>query len=385
MTTMVAAAAQAISVRMLLSFTILMKEIYAAPYERNRTGAFISVKATAGRSHPARRRGKRVKRDERSWRAVRSAAMPLALVLAATAARANDSTAQLAAGGLVLTRSDAIEMQSEDLYISREAVRVRYRFLNSSGRDTTVRVAFPMPDIGGPDFFMRDVSIPLDAPANILGFTTLVEGKPVKMEVEQKAMVGDADRSAWLIANHVPLAVHLHAADAAIDRLPAEKRAEAARLGLIDGEGQPLWVLRTTYHWLQAFPAGKPVTIEHRYTPSVGGTVMTGIGQDWDTDTAQSYCVEPPILRSLARSTTGGEGPRYAENWVDYILVTGGNWKKPIGEFRLVVDKGTPSTLVSFCGEGVTKTGATTFEMRKRNWRPERDLSILFLSPYDAR
>ncbi|MCC2976406.1 DUF4424 domain-containing protein [Sphingomonas sp. PL-96] len=308
----------------------------------------------------------------------------LALALAAIPADANDSTAQLAAGGLVLTRNDTIEMQSEDLYISREAVRVRYRFLNSSGRDATVRVAFPMPDIGGPDFFVGDVSIPVDAPANILGFTTLVDGKPVKMEVEQKAMVGDVDRSAWLIANHVPLAVHLDAADAAIARLPADKRAEAARLGLIDAAGEPLWVLRTTYHWLQTFPAGRPVTIEHRYTPSVGGTVMTGIGQDWDTDTARSYCVEQPILRSVARSAKGGDGPRYAENWVDYILVTGSNWKKPIGDFRLVVDKGAPTTLVSFCGKGVTKTGATTFEMRKRNWRPEQDLSILFLTPYDA-
>jgi hypothetical protein len=310
-------------------------------------------------------------------------ALLLVASLAAGPVQANDSTAQLAAGGLVLTRSDAIEMQSEDLYISREAVRVRYRFVNTSGRDTTVRVAFPMPDIGGPGFFGSDVSVPVDAPANILGFTTLVDGRPVHTELEQKAMVGSADRTAWLTANRIPLALHLDATDAAIARLSGAKRVEAARLGLIDEDGQPVWVLRTTYHWLQPFAAGKPVTIEHRYTPSVGGTVMTGIGQPWDTDTARTYCVEPAIQRTLARSAKG-EGARYSENWIDYILVTGGNWKKPIGEFWLVVDKGSPSTLVSFCGEGVTKTGPTLFEMRKRNWRPEKDLSILFLTPYDA-
>ena len=66
------------------------------------------------------------------------------------------------------------------------------------------------------------------------------------------------------------------------------------------------------------------------------------------------------------------------------MLVTGGNWKKPIGDFRLVVDKGDPKTLVSFCGDGVKKTGPTRFEMRKTNWRPERDLSILFLEPFGA-
>src|SRR4051812_3903163 len=94
---------------------------------------------------------------------------------ASSPAWANDTSAELAAGGLVLTRSDSIEMRSEDLYISEKAVRVRYVFANTSGKDVTVRVAFPMPDIGGPGFFQSDVSIPIDdAPANVLGFSTKV-------------------------------------------------------------------------------------------------------------------------------------------------------------------------------------------------------------------
>ena len=73
---------------------------------------------------------------------------------------ANDSTAELAAGGLVLTRTDAIVMKSEDLYISADEVRVRYVFLNTSGKDVTTRVAFPMPDIGGPAFYYHETHIP---------------------------------------------------------------------------------------------------------------------------------------------------------------------------------------------------------------------------------
>lgn len=305
-------------------------------------------------------------------------------LLAAGSTRANDSSAQLAAGGLVLTKSDTIEMQSEDLYISRNEVRVRYRFLNSSRADTSIRVAFPMPDIGGEGFFESDVSIPVDAPANILGFVTLVDGKPVRTILEQKAMVGNTDHSAWLAANHIPIAMHMGGADTAIAGLPASKRSEARRLGLINEDSEPLWVLRTAYHWLQEFPAGKPVMIEHRYKPSVGGTVMTGIGQPWENDTVKAYCVEPSIQATLRRSSKADSGPRYSEQWIDYILVTGGNWKKPIGDFRLVVDKGTPRTLVSFCGEGVRKIGPTTFEMHKRDWRPQQDLSILFLEPFGA-
>ncbi len=71
----------------------------------------------------------------------------LAAMAAAPAARANDTSAELTTGGLVLTRHPDIEMRSEDLYISAKQVRVHYRFANTSNRDLTILVAFPMPDV----------------------------------------------------------------------------------------------------------------------------------------------------------------------------------------------------------------------------------------------
>ena len=46
----------------------------------------------------------------------------------------------------------------------------------------------------------------------------------------------------------------------------------------------------------------------------------------------------------------------------------------------MVVDKGSSRNLVSFCGEGVRKTGPTTFEVRRRNYTPTRDLSVLIVT-----
>jgi hypothetical protein len=310
----------------------------------------------------------------------RKSALVIAALLACSSASANDSTAELAAGGLVLTTSEAIEMRSEDLYVSRSAVRVRYQFLNSSGRDTRVRVAFPMPPVGGAGFFDGDVAIPVDGSDNFLGFSTLVDGKSVRMEIEHKAMVGTADRTAWLRANAVPLRPHAAEAETALARLSPAQRSEAARLGLVDDGGRPGWTLHTTYHWLQHFPAGKPVIIEHRYRPSVGGTVGTLIGSDSSDPNIARYCVDPPILATARTAAARQRG--FTEQWVHYILVTGGNWKKPIGDFRLVVDKERAQDMVSFCGEGVRKIAPTRFEMRKTNWRPDRDLAILFLTPH---
>ena len=317
-------------------------------------------------------------------------ALAAPLAAAGSPAWANDTSAELAAGGLVLTKSDTIEMRSEDLYISEKAVRVRYVFANTSPKDVTVRVAFPMPDIGGPGFFQSDVSIPIDdAPANILGFTTKVDGKLVKAEVEQKAIATDGvDRTAWLVANHIPLAVHVAGADEAMAALPKAKRDEAVRLGLYDGEGDegPQWVLKTTYHWLQTFPAGRTITVEHAYTPSVGATVATDVGTEYGKEQAAKYCVDKTLVDTVTRAANAdkdGNAP-WVDRWIDYVLVTGGNWKKPIGDFRLVVDKGSPKNLVSFCGSGVKKISPTQFEMRRTNWRPEKDLSILLLISHDA-
>ncbi|MGE8103017.1 DUF4424 family protein [Allorhizobium sp. NPDC080224] len=61
------------------------------------------------------------------------------------------------------------------------------------------------------------------------------------------------------------------------------------------------------------------------------------------------------------------------------ILTTGNNWYGPIGDFRLTVDKLNPESIVSFCGQGVKKTGPTTFEMRAKDFYPERDLNILLV------
>ena len=102
------------------------------------------------------------------------AAAGLMLAIAAPAG-ANDSSAELAAGGLVLTHNAAIEMKAEDLYISAKQVRVHYRFANTSAKDVTVTVAFPMPDITTEGY--DDVlAIPTQNPTNFLDFHTPVDG-----------------------------------------------------------------------------------------------------------------------------------------------------------------------------------------------------------------
>jgi hypothetical protein len=331
--------------------------------------------------------------------APRLAAAVLASVLAAASqARANDSTAELAAGGLVMTRTAAIAMRSEDLRISAAEVDVRYRFANTTRRDVTVTVAFPMPDVTT-EGFDDMTAVPTEDPVNIMGFETRVDGAPVRAEAEQKAVKNGVDHTAYLRGLGVPLAPHLDATNRALARLPRADQDALVRKGLAvvddydSGHGmehhlEATWTLKTTFFWRQTFPAGRELVVEHRYKPSVGESAGTTWGAAWwakdpaYAERRRHYCVDDDFIASAARAIPAGDtSPNLTEQRIEYILTTGANWKAPIGDFRMVIDKGDPANLVSFCGEGVRKTGPTTFEVRHHDYTPTRDVSVLILKP----
>lgn len=331
---------------------------------------------------------------------MKRAAATVLLVLAATAARANDSTAELGAGGLVLSRSDVIEMAREDLFLSREAVRVDYVFRNRSGADVSSIVAFPMPDIEGNPYL--NVSIPYEAADDFLGFEVSVDGSAVAPALEQRAFAVGLDVTQDLRARAIPLFPHGDAAQAALAALPDDVVADWLARGIViveeydDGSGPkrvitPFWRLSSTYWWRMTFPAGRDVAVAHRYTPSVGSSAGIGffsdgrIGGGSHAEYEDRYCMdesfEKAVLKAAKASPDGY--PRLFETRLSYILKTGGNWASgTIGDFRLTVDKGDPKNLVSFCGDGVKKTGPTTFEMRATDFYPDRDVEILILEPF---
>jgi len=314
-----------------------------------------------------------------------------AAALLAMPALANDTTAETAAGGLVLTRNAAIDMVSEDLFVSADKVRVAYVFRNRTPRDVTVTVAFPMPDRDLLPTYFQDTAVPS-------GFRTLVDGRPVAMRVERKALVNGRDVTAILAALKVPLAGDGIAA--ALDALPRaeQDRLLAAKLAepdeSDDGRGMkrhlaPAWTLRETWYWEQAFPAGRDLPVEHSYAPGTGGSVGTMLASKASRAEPEGrriiadYCVDSAFLAAIDRraAATHAEFAVLPEKRIHYILTTGGNWAAPIGRFRLVVDKGAADNLVSFCGDGIRKISPTQFEMMKTNWRPERDLKILIVEP----
>src|SRR5437868_4296156 len=135
----------------------------------------------------------------------KSLIIPLFFLIAAAsrAARANDSAAELSVGGLTFTRSAEISMESEDLMISPDLVTVRYMFRNTAANPVNITVAFPLPDIELAD--VETYAIPTNDTVNFVGFETKVDGKPVKLTINQRAVLGTKDVSATLRGLGVPL------------------------------------------------------------------------------------------------------------------------------------------------------------------------------------
>jgi hypothetical protein len=310
------------------------------------------------------------------------------------AAHANDSTAELRAGGLHLIRSDVIDMVSEDLFLSTREVRVKYVYRNTSSADVTTRVAFPLPDIGW-EFGEAPVDLPNRSSPNFVDFRTSVDGKDVPLDIEMRAVLESGiDVTDRVKAAGLPfLVTNFEAWDAAQTSFPLALAKQLRDEGVIwldlDPDTgaisylRPAWTLKTTFHRMQTFPAGRDVVVEHVYKPVVGGSVGASYIYADEGERAAikaDYCIDDAFdaaLDRMKRST--GDDQMITERTLGYVLTTGANWAKPIGTFRLTIEKDSPEQLLTVCADGIKKTGPTSFELLRKDFSPEQDIAMMML------
>ncbi|HTO32911.1 MAG TPA: DUF4424 domain-containing protein [Pararhizobium sp.] len=320
----------------------------------------------------------------------------LAIALLPSAALANDTMADLKTGGLTYVQTLDVEMVKEDLFISRDEVRVDYVFRNTTDKPVSGIVAFPMPDITGgmnENIAMDDMQAD-----NFLGFSVTQDGEPVNVELEQRAIANSLDVTDALQEQDVPLLPFADATAEALADLDDDVATDFKERGMLfndvydDGDGMkehrtPIWTLRSAYWWKATFPPGRDIHVSHRYKPSVGGTVAVTFldegkpqGERFE-DYKARYCIDDAFVKATQKLPPPSDDGQtlYTEAWISYILTTGNNWGGPIKSFTLTVDKGDPRNLISFCSTGVKKTGPTTFRMMAEDFSPQKDLEILIL------
>jgi hypothetical protein len=343
-------------------------------------------------------------------------ALAAALLLAGPAA-ANDSAAELAAGGLELVKTEAITMQREDLVLSPSEVRVRYEMRNDTGRPVTLRVAFPMPEVPhmtpggmttGPDDDDGPHNIALRQPTdpNFLDFRVRSNGQDIEPEVEIRATLPDGrDIAAELRKiGGLPLVLRPGVFVEGDTPLPAETVTRLQALGAyekLDGKTWRLpWTTRITFHWMQTFAPGVTV-VAHSYRPVIGARFIVvpkddgAIEASGRGDPMRDFCIDEPTekaIRALAaekRRAQPDDG-MLSGYTLAYILQTARNWRGAIGTFHLTLTGG-PGTggpggrgetrMMSLCTNlPLVHTGPQRFEATVRDYVPKEDLRILFIS-----
>ena len=307
-------------------------------------------------------------------------------------AQANDSVAGMALGGLEFMRTDAIEMVSEELHIRPDQVQVRYVFRNVTEKPVETLVAFPLPAVGYPDDFDY-VPIPIEDDANYVGFSTRVNGDPITLQMEQRALLMGLDRTERLRSLGVPLIPFDIDAPRRIAALSDGVRATLLREMLISPQYEPRWMLQTVFYRTQVFPAQANVVVEHIYQPVAGGSVLAPVGNwglpwnsgdpdnEWIDDARERYCVDEATETAMDRQRAGGSDwpeHQFASSDVEYVLTTGANWRGPIGRFRLVVESPGPADFVFVCFDGAERVANNRIEADIEQFWPWHDLTVLF-------
>ena len=299
----------------------------------------------------------------------------------------NDSSATLGTGGIVLTPTTDIALDSEDLYISPTEIRVRYRFRNLTNTDVPLRIAFPLPDIDLAELSEVPVERPGSDEINFVDFKVTADGRAITPELDARALLKDEDVTDYLAAKGVKLSFFVDGFYDSLKALDAAGRRDMTARGLAVYDDYdnvyPQWTLRTAFHWPQTFPANATVVIEHRYKPVVGQFFVSKYSLEGDE--LARFCVDRGTAVAIDKrikqhsTTAETEGLLVARN-VDYILKTANNWRGPIGRFTLTLDKGGADRLLSLCFDGnLKKTGPTTFTAELTNYVPNADLSLLIL------
>ena len=304
-----------------------------------------------------------------------------ALLFTASVALANGVVTQRKAGGLVFTKTDTISIASEDLYISRDEIRVSYIYQSKAPKAQNVTISFPMPEVpldDGPDTedaFMND-KIP-DA-RNYMNFKVTVDRKPLEARMVERALFGKKDVTARLKKDGVPLLLTGKDRQEMLAKVPDAVKAALVKEELMsksDNNGFYMtnWSYQVLFEWEQAFKPG-PTKVDISYRPINGDSA--DFGDYLDTgEGVKKYCADP-AFRAALKKRRGSMEPV----WIGYVVKTAKYWSGPIGKFRLVVDKGKPNGLVAFCPANSKKISDTQFEWTATNFVPQKDIDVVIFS-----
>ena len=303
------------------------------------------------------------------------------LLLLTGAAHANDSMGTVSTSGIKYLKNPHIDMQSEDLHISEKQIRVHYKFKNTTAKDITETVLFPLPIV--PAATVSDFA---DTKGLVDSFRIYADGKPVRPQAHVRAYFERrngslVDVTADLKKCGLSDQELMHPWTQKQDGEKIDSKIRACRSAKVQSmlpkqpDELPDWSAQIVYSWKQTFKAGSVTEIKHQYTPLVGGSFLPSLKAKDSKAFIDEYCMDENFLKNF-KNVKGGSK---VYHHLGYVLTTGANWAKPIGKFTLTIDR-EPNTVLSLCWDkSLRKVGQNRFQAVKENFLPKKDLDIIFV------
>lgn len=301
---------------------------------------------------------------------------------------ANDTSGSvLPTGGVVFEKQNGIQMVTEALYIRPGQIEVNYLFENTTDKDISTRVFFPLPPMPAVEQYLGDE-------AHDYHFKLWVNGKERTYQTHWTVTQGNTDITAEVadIFSRPEEIISERERSKRLQNIPAEKRSQLldkkiiewgwlldSELGEIENWKMPdntPWEKQLSYSWLQVFPANKTSAIRHTYQPT---------SMHSNTGIPFSKCLDkksPEYLSFMTQDpedalTAYNNGDRFfAQDYLEYILTTAENWQGPIANFNLLVE--SPFKSVG-CFNGESFYGEKYYTLNLQNYTPGWDMSVDFV------
>ncbi len=292
--------------------------------------------------------------------------------------------AGITANGITIRDENNIQIEKEELYISRDKIEVSYIFTNDTDKDIVTQLAFPIPA------HQYDPSGHIKYPVHA-DFKVEVNGKEKEYSERTRALLGEKDYTDLLKSLKISIN-NFGNKNKFYEKLSNNDQKKLLSLGLVSDDEMsgimPEWSVETIYYWTQTFPAKSTTRIKHTYAPIASFNMYY-----FNEGKAHPLSGKPISLNQLSDSLCVNyeefmrqlkvAGARLQVDTVDYILTTANHWKKPIKEFHLVIESyNQPGShaRVSTCFEKnrLKKINDYRSEMVIKDFVPKEEIKVLF-------
>lgn len=285
-------------------------------------------------------------------------------------------------------------MQVEALYIRPYQIEVNYLFSNTTDKDITTRMFFPLPPISAVlDYYGYDA----DA-AHQSNFKLWINGKEKNYQTHFSLNQGErpVPNVALQLWNSPEEYIDENTFHERVSNMPKQDRQllieghylkwdwtflknsethqwEEHKGWTMTVSDDLSWKKQISYSWEQTFPAHKTVFIRHTYVPAaisnnVGSPFSKCINEKAEPYKSFVYIPEEENVYPISHLQ--------ARNYLEYILTTANNWQGPIENFNLLVQ--SPFKSVG-CLDGKAFYGEQYYAVNRQNYTPRWDLSAEFL------